>query len=448
MVIGLKRRLISQNQAYSASMIINSFKGIHNTNPARSIPDNALTDAVDVDIDNMGVLSKRDGQTVTAIAGSPHYLFFTIDQTSPDEVIITSIITAYTTLDGVSYLFVNGLKNSIDGVTGLVFMVQPDLELLPVTDTQGLSILSTAIYFADFGKILFTNDGYKINGTIASKLKIPAPEYPPYLEVSSPYVDGEMAFYKAVYCYRDLVTGMEGGSSPIEIIPCAFDASVSVTPPAPPDGYEAIVYVTEINGSTYYSYDGYQLAPVQILANPFPDDVSKIEYHDERLWLSQAAPNGMSMVWYSDKYHYHLYDAVSNYLVVPGQIRDMASTAQGLVICTDAAIYVWTDSLQLLAGYGVPEGKPISKHPDGTVLIQSNRGICSAFPFQNITEKKVVPDALNTATTALIYKNGINRFISIGNYELPYSYLPDVVLLEPELGEYSIDTNTVTLTVT
>lgn len=430
-------------------MIINSFKGIHNTNPARSIPDNALTDAVDVDIDNLGGISKRAGQTVTAISGSPHYLFFTIDQTSPDEVIITSIITAYTTLDGVSYLFVTGLKNGTDGINGLVFMVQPDLELLSVTDSQGLSILSTAIYFADFGKILFTNDGYKINGTIASKLKIPTPEYPPYLEVSSPYVDGEMAFYKAVYCYRDLTTGIEGGSSPIEIIACAFDSTVSVTPATPPDGYESVVYVTEINGSTYYSYDGYQLAPVQVLADQFPVDVSKIEYHDERLWLSQSAPNGMSMVWFSYKYHYHLYDSVSNYLVVPGQIRDMASTTQGLIICTDAAIYAWAEgSLQLLAGYGVPEGKPISKHPDGTVLIQSNRGICSAFPFQNMTEKKVIPDSLDTATTTIIYKNGINRFISIGNYPLPYSYLPDVVLLEPDLGEYLIDTNTVTLTVT
>ena len=34
-------------------MIVNSFLGIRNTSPSRSIPDNALSDAVDVDIDDI-----------------------------------------------------------------------------------------------------------------------------------------------------------------------------------------------------------------------------------------------------------------------------------------------------------------------------------------------------------------------------------------------------------
>jgi len=401
-------------------MIINSFKGIHNTNPARSIPDNALVDAVDVDIDNLGVISKKNGYTATSILDSTYYVYLNQGQTSPDSVVITLIITAYTTLDGVSYILTSCVKNGNSGINGLMFMIQPDLSLLPVTDSQGISVVFATTAFSDFGKIVFTNDGYKINGEIASRLKVPTPEYPPYLEASSPYVEGEMAFYKAVYCYRDLVTGLEGGSSPIEIISCAFDSSVSVTPVDPPQGYESVVYVTEINGSTYYSYDGYQLAPVQVLANPFTEEIDKIEYHDERLWLSQLADNGMSIVWYSDKYHYHLYDTISNYLIVPGQIRGMASTLQGLLICTDAAIYVFAESLQLLAGYGVPEGKPISKHQDGTVLIQSNKGICSAFPFQNITGKIVTQDQLSTNYTSIIYKDGINRFISIHNPPPPF----------------------------
>ena len=42
-------------------MKINTFAGIHNTVPPRSIPDNALTSASNVDVDDAGVLLKRNG---------------------------------------------------------------------------------------------------------------------------------------------------------------------------------------------------------------------------------------------------------------------------------------------------------------------------------------------------------------------------------------------------
>jgi hypothetical protein len=65
-------------------VIINSWLGLHTKENPRSIPDNALASAQDIDLSDAGVITQRPGYALTKS--------------------ISNITSAYTTFEGESYL--------------------------------------------------------------------------------------------------------------------------------------------------------------------------------------------------------------------------------------------------------------------------------------------------------------------------------------------------------
>ena len=363
-------------------MIVNSFLGIHNQNHPRSIPDNALADAVDVDIDNAGTILQRPGYVQSQA--------------------ITNVTSAYSTVNQEGYVV----------ASGTLYRIQDDLSLIPLAT-------STATQFSDVNGILFTNDGLKIDSDNVVDIKISAPEIPPDLTITAGNL--EPGTYSACYCFRS-ASGLEGGSSPIATVELTSAAGMAITPVTPPSGLYVNYYLTDCNGTVYYDANGAQLNPVQILAESYPDNIEVIAYHESRLWISKALPNKSSIVWFSAPFHYHLYNLEANYIIVPGHIRAMASASDALIIATNDGIYAYNDALVKLADYGVPKGRSMTRTTSGEIMIYTNRGVCVGLPFRNVSDKKVLFPPGEQCSTALVEENGMRKFVTLSDgYGTPYN---------------------------
>lgn len=354
-------------------MQINSFTGIRNLVPARSISDNSLADCLDLDLTDAGGLQGR------------------LDGIMSLSVPITS---AYSTTNRDGYVISNGM----------LCQVGEGLSVTPLIE-------SSATEFCDFGNMLFTNDGIKVDNGKATSLKMPFPSEQLVLIPSSG--DLPKGIYRATYAYKSLLSGIETGSAPpseIEISSGGF----YIAPPTAPSGYRPVVYVTEANGTVFYSTDtDIQLSPMQVLADPFPDKAEKVAYHESRLYVSRTI-DGKTLINYSKPKRPHLFEYKSDWFFVPGIVHCMMSANGALLIGTGTAIYAYQGKvLTPLAHYGVPMGRAMTKTPGGNVLIHSNRGTCRALPFENITETKCSIQPGQVCSTAILDTVGIHRFVAM-----------------------------------
>jgi hypothetical protein len=210
---------------------------------------------------------------------------------------------------------------------------------------------------------------------------------------------------------------MESGTSPIQTIDLPDNTRSFLSQPiSPPLGYTVNYYTTDADGSVYYDSGGRRLSQGNVLASPFPDDVEKVCFHSERLWVSRTLAYGGSILWFSDTHNYHLYDAIARYLLIPGKILDMVSLPEGLLVCTDAEIWLCDEqSINSLARYGVVPGRAIARMPDGTVRIHTKRGQCVAMPFKNLTEEKCSLSPGFTCSTAVVEQHGVQKFIVLND---------------------------------
>lgn len=360
---------------------INAFLGIRNTNTPRSIPDGALADAQDIDVSDTGVLIQRPG--------------YTLSKALPVD-------DAYSTVDGQAFVVTNGQ----------LCRLTQTLDVLPVA-------ASVATEFCDYEKVLFTNDGLMVDGNITRSLILPPPASPPVMSGSA----GDLmpGTYRAVAV--TVQDGMESGTSPVATFELESGGLYIGA------GANTRVYLTEANGTVFYATDnGVQLDPIQMLADPFPM-ADKIAYHEARLYLSQPMAGGQTLVMFSKPLHFHLYDSVNDYFIVPGQVNAMMGVAGGLLVGTESAIFAYQDgTLSVLAEYGIPQGRAFARTPNNQAFIHSKRGTCKALPFENLTETKCLFNAGLNCSTAIVDMGGISRFIALNdglgeNYN-PYKKQP------------------------
>lgn len=352
-------------------MIITKFEGIYNTVSNRDIPDGALQDAVDVDITNAGGIVARPGYQLAL------------------EVPIT---TAYTTLDEVTYLV----------SAGRLYRVKSDLSLIDICATS-------ATEFADYQRYLFTNDGYSIFEERITNLNVPTPREP---EIVITGGSREPGLYNIVTTFIN-ESGLEGGTSPIVTVELETAGEILVTPEQR-DGYDSVVYMTEVGGEVFYdTLTGRQIFPGQVNANPFPANAHKVEYFQSMLYVTERMGDH-TVVWFSHPNQFHLFGIDNGYFIIPGTVRDMRATEQALVIGTDRAIYAYADgAITELAKYGVVAGRSMVKNPDGTIYIHSERGVCSALPFKELTQDVVSLPMGTICSAHIVYQNGIRKFIGL-----------------------------------
>ena len=361
-------------------MIATRFAGIHNVVNARdmSVPAYSdsqieywMQDAVDVDITDAGGFIARTGYT---------------------QSLAVSISAAHSTFEGINYIV----------SSGTLYEVGPQLSLYA-------RAACTATEFTDYSNTLFTSDGLRVMGESVTNLNVPVPDAPGIILSGGARPAGR---YNVVTTYAN-ADGLEGGTSEVATVVLDTEGDFLVVPASLP-GHTTNIYVTDCNGSVFFNTaTRARLIPAQLNANPFPNTVDKIEYHEGRLYIA-VQENDYTIVWFSDPVLFHLFGADDGYFVVPGAILDMRSTPQGLVIGTDKELYVYQDStLSILASYGVVPGRSMVKLPDRSLLIHTVRGVCKALPFQPITAQKVSLAMGTKCNTNIVYSRGIMKYVGI-----------------------------------
>jgi hypothetical protein len=355
---------------------VNTWLGLHNKENPRSIPDNALASAVDIDLSDAGVITRRPGFALTKS--------------------IANITSAYTTFEGESYLVAGGY----------LYRVLSDLSLANLG-------ACTATAFADDKNVLYTANGLRVIGNEVRSLNFTFPRFPPVLILTTGSLPiGE---YSATYTFVS-PTGLESGSAQVVSLELTTVGGIAISTDTPPDGYTVRTYLTDAGGVVYYDASGMPLDSDQVLSEPFPEGIEQLAWYDTALYVGKCMDDKRSIVWWSKDFKPHLYARDKDYFIVQGQLRALMPTLQGLVVATSEAIYVWSEgALTPLTSYGTPQGRPITRLPDGSVRIFSNRGVI-AFPnFENLTERKVAFPCGSQVSTAIVESDGIQRMVTLSD---------------------------------
>jgi hypothetical protein len=356
-------------------VIINSFLGLHTKENPRSIPDNALASAIDVDLSDAGVITRRPG--------------FTLSKS------ISNITSAYTTFEGESYLVAGNI----------LYRVLSDLNLANLG-------ACTATAFADDKNVLYTNDGLRVIGNEVRSLNFTFPRFPPVLTATTGSLPAGR--YSASYTFVS-PSDLESSSAPVESLELMNPGGIAITTDSPPAGYTVRTYITEAGGTVYQDASGMPLGFEQAQSSsPFPENTEQIAWYESSLYAGQCLDDKRSIVFWSQSLHPHLFARDSDYFFVQGQLRALMPTPQGLVVATSEAIYVWSEGiLTPLTNYGTPPGRPISRLPDGSVRIFSNRGFCTFPAFENLTEKKCSFKSGSQVSSCIMESDGIVRFVAL-----------------------------------
>jgi hypothetical protein len=140
-----------------------------------------------------------------------------------------------------------------------------------------------------------------------------------------------------------------------------------------------------------------------------------------------------SVLYFSRPDYPHEFRLEKDFVLIPGRITMLSSLAQGLVIGTDRAIFVdpIDSPLQRVADYGVPVGG--MAHDDlNRVHFWTERGLCRAFPFENLTDKALVVQQREQVTAGVFPYQGstyvvVHQFGAAAKKKITRPFIPEPV---------------------
>lgn len=366
-----------------------AFLGERNVIDEKNAPIGAMSISSNVDLDNNGIVSCRDG--------------FSLSQA------FTAITASFVTDDNQRFFIVDD---------GDLKLVHEDFSTLTLRDSMPTSYTKW-LEVADF---VFMNTGYVIDKDLnVVGWRVPEPQQPVVTVVSGALPAGQ---YQVVTTFMD-ESGREGAASMPTVVDVGAGSGLTVTPDYQA-GYTAITYVTDTNGQTYYLYTesssgavtiqqtgllSYPIDKAQLDADSLPENIGSIAFYEGCVWASVYL-EGISYIYQSKPYWWHLFDLHEDYIAIPGKVVALEGSPQGLFIGTDDEMYVHTteEALIKIADYGVVQGKPVSKTDDGQYYVWTYRGVCRLFPFTNITEDKISVPPGCICSTKIIEKDGYQQF--------------------------------------
>jgi len=387
---------------------ISGFLGVNNVEDpigARSVKGQAwLSDETrNLDLDNGGTPSVRRG-TVKRYSGTPRYQF--------------------TTRDRQRMLFVDGLS---------LKELHPDF-----TATTLAALTSTArmYWFEANGDIYYTNgaDSGIVRGTTIMLWGLPLPPWPTVSTASATAGDLPAGTYQIVCQYRDNFGRLSGMRDAMTVYLSDNNALVIANIPQVP-GWTTRVLLSEPDGDeVFVALETTETA--ELWNGPLLDLAQEAEVSGTRFFGLEALPEGATVtalhrgrayaavvypdftaVYPSQPALYHLFD-LSDVIEIPGQVRGMLGTPYGLVIATDRAVYVRGDdrSLVAVAGYGVPEGWPLTMADMGsTVYVWTLRGLLegSGNGWGNVTEQRLSVAPGEQAYSYVVEHDGFKQLMML-----------------------------------
>lgn len=372
---------------------ITSFLGEHNMDDQKSLPLGSLATSQNVDIDNAGMIDRRDG--------------FALSQSFAD------ITATFATSDEQRMFIVDG---------GILKFVNEDFTTFDIK--SGVSTEYTK--WLEVADHIFLSTGIMIDNDLnALAWRFPKPQQPVISVVGGQLPQGQ---YQIVTTMVDSF-GREGAASDIYTIEVGDNSGLVVSPDFDA-GYTAVIYVTDTDGQVLYRAvstsraetildTSLLVAPIddaQLNAGPLPDLVGSIAFYEGSIFAAEFI-DGVTYIWKSKPFWWHLFDLHEDYIAIQGKVTALEGTPQGLFIGTDDEMFLYTkeEALVRIAEYGVVPGKPIAVTDEGKYFAWTQQGVCSLFPFQNETGKKVSLPTGCICSTAILEKNGYEQFIVLNN---------------------------------
>lgn len=233
-----------------------------------------------------------------------------------------------------------------------------------------------------------------------------------------------------VACTFVLPDGRETGGGEAARVQAGENSALVITSIPQVPGYKTRVYVAPANSAQFQLASQttatsltWSASPDSLgvnLPNPMTDAAPRAAvqpaYFAGRMYLMEYIPSSdTTVVWFSQPLGFHLFDLERNFLMVRGKGVLLAAHTAGLVIGTTTQIHGFDgQTLTLLADYGaVPGWSQVTdeNNPTKPLMFWTQRGVCSAFPFTNLTAERISVAPGVRAGAAVINEQGARRYV-------------------------------------
>lgn len=219
-------------------------------------------------------------------------------------------------------------------------------------------------------------------------------------------------------------------TAPSEIVPVTGAPLTNLIRVTLSTGYvKTNIYCTEADGTVYrlvasttgsiVTFNPQRGGEIYSTVNTqsLPVGVTHIAICKGRMFTAQYLPAlRMSAIWISQPFAFHLWNQAKDMLPISGEVALLLWNNAGVLIGTTEHIYQYdekTEEIVQLADYGVVPGVAGDLDAQNLAFFWTQRGICKAMPFENMTEQNVsMPPGLR-AVGAVVYINGVQQFITV-----------------------------------
>lgn len=370
-------------------MDIKQFRGLNNVSDPMRLDMTWLAQADNVNVTDTGGLAKREGYTL-ASAGAYGGMFSTFD---------------------FSRMYVSA-GSAIRDFAGSVLY----------------SLSSTApLYWCEINNQVLFNNGTDSGIILADNSVLPwrwpVPTAPAIAAITGTLPAGTYQ----VRCSYLLPDGRETGAGDPAEITLTEDQALQTSSIPQSAGCKTNIYITPANSEVYQLYATTTAtaltfnAPPDTLGrdllnaflDPLPISTDVIQAWQGKIFAAQYMPaEDQTVVWFSEPLGFHLFNLNQNFILVPGHVLMLAAHDEALIIGTQQRIYAYSgDKLAQIAEYGAVPGQHASR--DGQdVFFWSVRGLCSALPFQNLTEKQISVAPGLRAGGCVVRTGGQRRYLA------------------------------------
>lgn len=342
-------------------------KGMNNIDNALSMKDDELVNAVNLDVNKEGILTRRDGSTV----------------------VISAVAHSLWGRDQATAFYVKGT------------------DLCMLTESSPGTVVSATLRAGVFqvrrplSYVLVNGDTYYSNGLITGMIRADNSLHPWGVELPSRRPSLTRAagnlpsgWYMVALQY---VTdrGEVGGMTQAVAINVVADSSIvvsSIPQPVDADVEFISIYVSEQNGDVLYHYGDYALGTTSatLTATSTAGDVARnilsdvmpptdlLEYYNGRIYGATG-----SLIWYTNPLQYGQCAPRSNFIPMNGTVSIIKAVSDGVFVGTDSAVIFFKGdgpeefTLEPVFDYGAIPGSGITiqkDHPDIVVSFLTERG--------------------------------------------------------------------------